>query len=294
MDNKMKRIIILLGALLCSGSVFSQVGINTVSPGSILTVNGSFSSNYREVTTNTVLSISDSYVAYEGSSDATLTLPAAISGNGNFKGRIYGIKNSSSSVVTIMANGTEQIDGATDVSAVTLPPGYYVELISKGTTTGTTWELSMFVNTTIPTITNVVSINSATPQSALATATTNVNSNTYTTIPGSSASFVLSGGKPIFLNYALGLDDLTTGSSVPPYFRCEIYIDGVATGLFQIVQEVSVGSQLQFNLSGVRSLSAGPHTIDVRIIRWFNNGIGASTNQNFGVLSQVLDAVYIN
>ncbi|HCN51943.1 MAG TPA: hypothetical protein DIT10_23165 [Chryseobacterium sp.] len=83
MDNKMKKIIILLGVLLCSDIIFSQIGINTASPGSILTVNGSFSSNYREVITNAALSISDSYVAYEGSSDATLTLPAAISGNGN-------------------------------------------------------------------------------------------------------------------------------------------------------------------------------------------------------------------
>ncbi|MGJ1198798.1 hypothetical protein ACR777_21160 [Sphingobacterium spiritivorum] len=292
--KKIKKSLVLIVLLISAKEIFAQnTGINTKDPGSTLTVNGSFAADYKTVTTNTTLGITDYYTAYNGSSTGVITLPAAISGTGNFKGRVYGIKNTSTSELTIVASGTEKIDGSSDVSSIIVPSGYYVELISKGTTTGSTWELSMLVTTTVPTMTELLHIASATPQGALSTAALAVNGAGYSIIPGSSYTFSLPVARPLFLNVALGLDDLSTGTP-HPYFRCELYIDGVATGLFQIVQENSAGSQMQFNMAGVRTVSAGTHTIDVRMIRWHNNGFVNNTNQNFGILSFVLDAVYMN
>ncbi|WP_343624615.1 hypothetical protein [Flavobacterium lindanitolerans] len=282
--------------LLCSNTMMSQnTGINTKNPGSILTVNGSFAADYKIVTQNTTLGISDYYVAYNGNSSGEITLPALINGSGNYKGRIYGIKNTSNSQLTIVPSGTEKIDGLTDISSVIVPPGYYVELISKGTTAGSTWELSMLAYVTIAsTMNQLVNISVATPQGAIATSAFSVNNSAYTIIPGSSSSFTLPVARPVFLNLTLGLDELAATSTTPPYFRCELYIDGTPTGLFQIVQQIGTGYQLQFNMSGVRSLSAGTHTIDTRITRWHNNGVSSSTNQSFGILSLVVDAVYMD
>lgn len=296
----MKNIKQFLGlAMLLIGGVTQvlaqNTGINTKDPGSNLTVNGSFAANYKIVTASTTLGITDNFVAYNGSADGTITLPVAISGTGNFKGRTYNIKNTGNAVLTVRPSGSEQIDGSANVSSVIVPAGYYVELISKGTTTGTTWELSMLVTTTIPTTTQLIAIRLATPENALATPTLFVGSSSYSDIPGSISTFTLPAAKPIFFNFTLGLDDLSPdASSATPYFRCELYIDNNPSGLFQIVQQIAVGKQLQFNFSGVRSVSQGSHTISVKIIRWYDNGQPAATNQDFGVLSLVLGAVYIN
>lgn len=294
----MKRFLILMMLWVSSLQLLAQnTGVNTKTPSSILSVNGSFAADYKIVTANTTLGITDNYVAYNGSAAGTITLPAAISGTGNFKGRLYCIKNTSSSLLTVAASGSELIDGATttDAATVIVPAGFYIELISKGTTTGSTWELSVLVTTTTTAMMQPVNIRVATPQGALAISSFNVpNGTAYVTIPGSSGTFTLPAAKPVFLNLALGLDDLTTGSGFP-YFRCELFLNGAATGLFQIVQETSVGNQLQVNISGVRSLPAGvPQTLDVRITRWANNGTPTATTQSFGILSMVLTATTIN
>lgn len=290
----MKNKFILL-TLLCF--VFlsqAQVGIGTVNPGSTLTINGSLAVNYKIVTTNTILDITDYYVAYNSTSNGTITLPSAISGNGNFRGRIYSIKNTGTAVLTIAASGTELIHSETDVSSINVPAGYYVELISKGTTTGSTWELSMLANSTITDITTIGSTPYEVPQNSGPVSTFNVNDLGYVIVPNTSNTFTLPIAKPIFLNFALGIDDLTTPSGLSPYQRTELFLDGSPTGLFLIVQTNGVGYQLQVNISGVLNITAGTHTIDARMIRWFNNGVTSGSNQNFGTLSSVLSAVYLN
>lgn len=96
----MKKII-RMGILLISSIVYSKVGINTQYPTSTLTVNGSFAADYKIVTANTVLGVTDYYVAYNGSNDGKITLPAAISGTDNFKGRTYHIKMSKLEVINV-------------------------------------------------------------------------------------------------------------------------------------------------------------------------------------------------
>lgn len=144
----MRRDSIFLTLLLILNSIliYSQagnVGINTITPGSTLTVNGSFAATYRSVTTSGTVDPKDYYIAYNGTSNGTLTLPAAINGSGNFMGRTYHFKNTGTTQLSITANGTELIDNqsGTGITTVNVPPGYYAFFISKGTITGTTWEL---------------------------------------------------------------------------------------------------------------------------------------------------------
>jgi hypothetical protein len=143
-------VITLTVSLLTCGSLYAQTGntgVGTATPGSKLTVNGSFAATYKNITaTIYTLLASDYYLAWNGSSAGNITLPAAISGAGNFGGRIYHIKNTStSSSLTIAASGSELMDdqSSAGVASITLPAGYYGMFISKGTTSGTTWEVAI-------------------------------------------------------------------------------------------------------------------------------------------------------
>ena len=145
-----KTVIILAGLFLTCSSLYAQsgnTGIGTYTPGSTLTVNGSFAATYKNVTATTYsLLASDYYLAWNGGSSGTVTLPAAVSGSGNFIGRVYHIKNTStSSGLTITANGSELMDDQSGpgVANITLPAGYYGMFISKGTTSGVTWEVAI-------------------------------------------------------------------------------------------------------------------------------------------------------
>lgn len=288
-------ILLLTTAVAFSVGKAQNVGINTQNPGSIMTVNGSFAADYKIVTTNTTLGISDYYTTYNGNTAGTISLPAAINGVGNFKGRIYCIKNTSNSALTVSASGAELLDdGTSDIPSIIVPPGYHLKLISKGTATGSTWEVFMLTKGKMDAILQVSGTPYSVTKGSAPVTYFNVNSNAYAVVSNSSSTFTLPVSKPIFLSFGLGIDEAGAGSGRTPYLRCELFIDGVATGLYQIVQEYSDGYQLRFNISGVRTLSAGEHTIDARIIRWYNSGIGASTNQSLGTLSVNFDAVYLN
>lgn len=117
-----------------------NVGVNTVNPGSTMDINGSLAANYKAVTTATYnLTLSDFHVSYNGSSDAVFGLPASISGVGNFRGRIYRIKNNTNFKITVNAVAPETINGNASIS---VPANQSVELVSTGLTgTNSTWEL---------------------------------------------------------------------------------------------------------------------------------------------------------
>lgn len=127
--------------LLSTGALQAQtnnVGINTSSPGSRLTVNGSVGMPYRSVTASYTMTADDYYVSYAGSSAGTITLPAAISGNGNFGGRIYRIRNASAQLLSVSANGAELISGN---GQIRIPAGSIAELVSSGATSGSSWQV---------------------------------------------------------------------------------------------------------------------------------------------------------
>lgn len=133
--------------IFCATITTAQnVGVGTNAPGSKFTVSGSLGVGYNNIAaTGTAPAntpgASDYYILYNGTF-STMTLPAAVSGAGNFIGRIYVIRNNYTAALTIAASTTlsEKIDGA---ASITLQPGYTVELISTGATTSgsTTWNV---------------------------------------------------------------------------------------------------------------------------------------------------------
>jgi hypothetical protein len=183
----MKRNSFLLALITTLNSVlyFSQagnVGINTPTPGSKLTVNGSFAAPYKSVTAGGTVNADDYYIAYTGVSNGTLTLPLAISGSGNFIGRTYHFKNTGTAQLSIAANGTELIDNQSGagVASINVPPGYYAFFISKGTTTGTTWELIL------------LSSSDSLPTAASTYAFSTVSTTTRQTLPATTGPYIVS------------------------------------------------------------------------------------------------------
>ncbi|KQT16781.1 hypothetical protein ASG31_10400 [Chryseobacterium sp. Leaf404] len=130
--------------------------------------------------------------------------------------------------------------------------------------------------------------------SSTATSSFGVNGATYTSVPSSSYTFTIpSGGKALFLSYMLGVDIIGAPLGGYQFYRCELFLDGAATGLFLGVQEPGSGdNQLQFTVSGVLNVTAGSHTISARIIRIKSNLNG--TNQNFETITSNFSAAYIN
>lgn len=123
--------------------VFAQVGntgVNTANPGSTIDINGSVAANYNAVSTASYnLNSSDFHVSYNGTSDAVFSLPSAINGVGNFKGRIYRIKNNTSFTITVNPAAPETINGNTSIA---IPANQGLQLINTGLTgANSTWEI---------------------------------------------------------------------------------------------------------------------------------------------------------
>ncbi len=132
----------VLTALFSYSLVYAQsVGINTDKPGSTLDINGSLAAKYSTVNAATyAMTSGDFHISYNGSGNTTFTLPAAVSGEGNFKGRMYNIKNNTAFIITINAAASETINGN---ASVTVAPNQSLQLISTGLTgAASTWDVS--------------------------------------------------------------------------------------------------------------------------------------------------------
>ncbi|MEJ5049658.1 hypothetical protein WH221_07445 [Chryseobacterium culicis] len=141
----MKKYISIL--LFAAVPLTAQVGINTTTPNSTLAVNGSLRAGYSEVTTTTYsILTTDHYITYNGTADATFTLPVIGTGTTSFTGRIYKIKNISPNAITLQASSgnTLRIDN-TPVASFMIPTGAYAEVVNNSNTTGGTWDLSFTV-----------------------------------------------------------------------------------------------------------------------------------------------------
>ncbi len=143
----MKRILTTTAILfLTAGLAYSQVGINTETPGSTLDVKGTFATNVATNNSTNFALDNDYFVAWNGTADGIATLPAALSGSANFKGRIYVIKNSSQTYsLTVKTSGSELIEEVSDknTSSLSLGSGEALTIISTGSTTatGVTWQI---------------------------------------------------------------------------------------------------------------------------------------------------------
>ncbi len=123
------------------GKADGYLGVGNATPASSLSVNGSFAGGYSKITATTyALTAADFSILWDGTATGTITLPAAVSGAGNFKGRIYQLRNISAGGfgVNITAAGSEQIG---TVNTLTLTSGGSMTLVSTGLTSGSTWEI---------------------------------------------------------------------------------------------------------------------------------------------------------
>ncbi|MBB4805541.1 hypothetical protein HNP38_000813 [Chryseobacterium defluvii] len=194
----MKKII-YAAVLLLPYAFYSQtgnVGINTSLPGSTLTVNGSIAGQYKNVSASATLGANDFYTAYSGTGAGTFILPAATAAYpsaGNILGRVYYIKNIGTGNLTIAANGSELIENqpGAGVSSVVLTPGGYAMLVSRGTASGTTWEVGILINKPVPTIAALGASDTVTYSGA---ALTNFNNSIPQIIPFSAGDVIVNQG----------------------------------------------------------------------------------------------------
>jgi|GEM_PF-1047424 len=148
----MKNLFTIAG-ILFSFLSFGQVGINTSTPTSTLEISGSLEGQYRKTTTSTTLTDKDYYLTYEGTAQATLTLPSAspASGPTSFAGRIYKIKNLSTYPIVIQAASGQNLrfgGGTANSSNFTLNGGEFVSITANDT--GNTWNLDFLGVPTAP------------------------------------------------------------------------------------------------------------------------------------------------
>lgn len=149
----MKKLFISF-SLLYAISILAQVGINTPTPNSTLSINGSLEAKYNEITSSYVLTKDDHFISYVGNSNATITLPSVGNGNTSFSGRLYKIKNISASNLTLQPSNSNFIRSTdlTGITTYTIPPGNYVEIVNNSNTSATgtpTWDLTFIGNTTV-------------------------------------------------------------------------------------------------------------------------------------------------
>lgn len=123
-----------------------------------------------------------------------------------------------------------------------------------------------------------------------------VSDNNWAVITGSSQTVSIpTGGKALFINFMLGIDYMTSNSSGAAYYSSRLFIDGVQTNVFQTVQEPGApGMQAQFNLSTVKFLTPGNHTLDVRMRRTTNVGTPSGTQVTCRPISMSFNASFIN
>jgi hypothetical protein len=123
----MKNPIILFLCTVCAMASHAQVGIGTTTPNSTLDIQGSLAAK-TTISTSTSNTLGSEFVfIYTGGSAATVTLPNAAS----ITGRMYTIKNSGSSTLTVNTTSSEQIDGAT--TYVMASQYQTISVVSNGT-----------------------------------------------------------------------------------------------------------------------------------------------------------------
>lgn len=147
----------------------------------------------------------------------------------------------------------------------------------------------------VVTLPNPTATNVTTAEVATSTGTDfNVNDLGETLLPGTSQNIVVpAGGKAIFINFMLGIDFITATAGAG-YYRATLYIDGAVSNTYLTIQEAGAGSQLQYTLNTVKFLTAGSHTLDIRMRRTANNGAVAGSNAGCRPISMSFNASFLN
>lgn len=297
----MKRrflILFLAGAITTGYAQTGNVGIGTTTPGSKLTINGSLAAAYRlETGTTGTIGTNDFYVVWNGAGNGALTLPAAVSGAGNYKGRLYYIKNTTTSNnLTLSANGSELIEGAASIS---IPSGYAVNLVNTGATSGTTWEVVSFMNTT-----GIPQFRTTSVIASTGSATITGNTSTPVLLPGMSVTVNNPTGKSLnyLINCNLALDagfaaPVNASNNMYIHMLPVLYVDGEATAFRTFLEAEpvtgnnSTSSNFIGSLNGTVLLTPGSHTIE---IRYTISAFGNVSTYDFSQAGSVITATTIH
>ncbi|MFA6151556.1 MAG: hypothetical protein WC716_09560 [Chitinophagaceae bacterium] len=120
----------------------------------------------------------------------------------------------------------------------------------------------------------------------------------WTAVTASSQTFTVpSGGKAVFLNFMMGIDfGLKPTGYGQGYYTAALVIDGTITNTYQTVAEDGPTGYgvAQYNLSTVKFLTAGSHTVIIYMRRTTNNGTTSGEHMYCYPTSLSFNATYLN
>jgi len=264
----MKKKIIVACSLITFGVSFAQVGINTANPQGMFHVDGAKDNNTTGTPT-AAQQLNDVIVTNAGNVGIGTTTPTAKmeinSGTANTSGFRF---TNLTSATPISAGQTIGVDASGNVITLPNPTAVSVTPYEVASTSGADF---------------------------------NVDDASDTVVSGSSQTITIpTGGKAVFINFMLGIDFTTTVGTGAGYFRAMLFIDGAPTNTFLITQEPvgaasgTGGQQLQYTLNTVKQLTAGNHTLDVRMKRTAGNGTAAGTVNGCRPISMSFNASFLN
>ncbi|MBL1219952.1 hypothetical protein JET18_03830 [Chryseobacterium sp. L7] len=223
-----------------------------------------------------------------GTANAT---PLALKANGTEK--LTMLSNGNVGIGTAAPNTKFEVaSGTANVSGIRLTNLTSASPIGTGQSIGVdaTGNIITIANPSSPSI-NTATVNSTTG------ADYNVNDLGATTVTGTSQAITIpAGGKALFINFMLGIDYVGSPSGGgQAVYEARLYIDGVATDCYLRTQESGIaGSNTQFTINTVKFLTAGNHTLDIRMTRAVNNGTTSGVNMPCRPISMSFNASYIN
>lgn len=260
--------------LLGTITLHAQVGINTTTPNSTLAINGSLRAGYKEVTaTSYNILANDHYITYNGAANATFTLPVIGTGTTSYTGRIYKIKNISSSSITLQASGgnTLRIDN-TPVASFVIPIGAYAEVVNNSNTSGGTWDLSF---TVLPKPSNVeiygaqLTIPPHSGSSASVADWTNHTNTSFDTGSGTDAWWIISKSS---IGSAFGAANATTGYTNSSRMTLVYEYQGAPFNVNNMYPILTAGNN-----------SSYPDVFTASFVSLANNGTGGKTRLTVSV-----------
>lgn len=213
------------------------------------------------------------------------------------------LKSNGTEKITILGNGNVGVGTATPntrfeiASGTVNTSGVRLTNLTSASPIGTGQSIGVDETGNIITVANPTpaSINTATVNSTTGT-DYNVTDLSATIVTGTSQSITVpAGGKALFINFMLGIDYVgSPAGGGQATYEARLYIDGVATDCYLRTQETSAGTNTQFTINTVKFLTAGNHTLDVRMIRAVNSGTTSGAIMPCRPISMSFNASYIN